>query len=230
MLLSAFEHIVPLLTHWYSYRPYLLPSPSHTSRVCFEIGLRNQICKGWPSGAPLSPVFKIKLRVKASALAPQAWSRKVRGIQGARALLGYSNPLLPSPTLRQHSFLQSHPVLARREGRGEKERGGRKEVGRQGGRPGGGGTRLANCCICSPPPSAPSEIPRSQRSGRAGGSRANREAEEATEESDGASRSSAGQELKGRTASTPAGLRRQRTLLAARWLEAAAPELPFPLR
>lgn len=104
-------------------------------------------------------------------------------------------------------------------------------MGRQGGRPGGGGTRLANCCICSPPPSAPSEIPGSQRAGRAGGSRANQEAKQATEESDRASRSSAGQELKGgRTASTPAGLKRQPTLLAVRRLEAAAPELPFPLR
>lgn len=70
----------------------------------------------------------------------------------------------------------------------------------------------------------------SQRAGRAGGSGAKAEAEEATEESDLDSHSSAGQALKGRTASTPAGLQRQRTLLAVQRLEAAAPELPFPLR
>lgn len=63
-------------------------------------------------------------------------------------------------------------------GEGTKGEGGRKGVGRRGGRPGGGGTRLANCCIRSAPPSAPSEVLGSQRAGRARGSRASPEAEE----------------------------------------------------
>lgn len=116
---------------------------------------------------------------------------------------------------------------------GEKKKGeGReKEVGRQGGRPGGGGTRLANCCICSPPPSAPSEIPGSQFAGRAGRSGASPEAEEATE---GKTAELAAPVLYRSRRDAPRqpqpGSSDSQRLLQRGDFEAAAPELPFPLR
>lgn len=100
-------------------------------------------------------------------------------------------------------------------------------MGRQGGRPGGGGTRLANCCICSPLPSAPSEIPGSQRGARARGSGASLEAEEATEGKRPNKLLQCGTGAEGTHRVNPSRLWRQPTPLAARRLRNRLPGAAF---
>lgn len=100
-------------------------------------------------------------------------------------------------------------------------------MGGRGGRPGGGGTRLANCCIRSPPPSAPRRSWGANVLGEPEGPEQAWRQRRRRRERDQASRSSAGQEPKGRTASTPAGLGRQPTPLAAQRLRRRRPGAPL---
>lgn len=100
-------------------------------------------------------------------------------------------------------------------------------MGGRGGRPGGGGTRLANCCIRSPPPSAPRRSWGANVLGEPEGPEQAWRQRRRRRERDQASRSSAGPEPKGRTASTPAGLGRQPTPLAAQRLRRRRPGAPL---
>lgn len=128
------------------------------------------------------PILKMKLRVKPSALVPKVYYKKV-GLYRSRDLLGLGRASLAF-TYREPALVYPKPHRASLwwgEGRNGKGRGRRKEVGRQGGPPGGGGTDSQTVAFALHLPAPPRRSQGARLLGELEGSGANLETEEASE-------------------------------------------------